>query len=162
MKNRYYSLPNAPEEISVQNVICRLIASIGFRYYWATEGLSPKWLPFRPSEDSRSIDELLDHIWDLLNWTYSSVDSKSFEKPQSSDQLREATLELIESLEMKFASLESEELASIILLKPPFWSVINGPLADVLTHIGQIATVRRIAGDPVKESNPFSGTPPVL
>ena len=32
--------------------------------------------------------------------------------------------------------------------KLPFWYWINGPLADALTHVGQITSWRRISGNP--------------
>ena len=74
--------------------------------------------------------------------------------------MREATLDLIARLEEAFSEMEQEELAAIQVLKEPFWPVLNGPLSDVLTHIGQIAMMRRMAGSPVALSNPFEGTPP--
>ncbi len=58
-------------------------------------------------------------------------------------------------LEETFSKMDNEELAAIQILKQPFWLVINGPLSDALTHIGQIATLRRIAGSPVPDSNPI-------
>lgn len=160
MMERYYSLPDAPEEINAQNVISRLLAGIGFRYYWATEGLTEEAAVFRPSEDNRNIEETLGHIWDLLNWIYTAVEPAEKRKPEEQSNLRKATLQLIEDLECSFSAMNTDNLEKIVLIKPPFWPVINGPLSDVLTHIGQIATLRRIAGNPVLTSNPFEGTPP--
>ena len=57
------------------------------------------------------------------------------------------------------SKMNIEELAAKQILKKSFWPLINGPISDVLTHIGQIATMRRIAGSPVFDSNPFDGTP---
>lgn len=160
MKDRYYSLPDAPEKINAQNVICRLLASIGFRYYWATAELTEEASVYRPSEDNRNIEETLYHIWDLLNWVYTAIESTGKTRPEESAKLREITLELIEDLESRFSEMDAEDLGKIELIKSPFWPVINGPLADVLTHIGQVSTLRRLAGDPVLVSNPFEGTPP--
>ena len=42
----------------------------------------------------------------------------------------------------------------------PFWHMVNGPLADALTHVGQINTFRRLAGNPCPEANVFKGIPP--
>lgn len=63
-------------------------------------------------------------------------------------------------MEDMVSEMSIDDLAAIQLLKQRFWPVINGPLSDVLTHIGQIATLRRIAGSPVPDSNPFEETPP--
>ncbi len=42
----------------------------------------------------------------------------------------------------------------------PLWYLINGPLSDALTHLGQVASWRRINGNPIPGANAFYGTPP--
>jgi hypothetical protein len=42
----------------------------------------------------------------------------------------------------------------------PFWNMINGPLADALTHVGQINTYRRMNGNPTPRADVFRGRPP--
>ena len=37
----------------------------------------------------------------------------------------------------------------------PAEKLLQGPLADALTHVGQIAMLRRMAGGPVKGENYF-------
>ena len=160
MNSRYHSIPAIPGEISTSNTICRMLAGIGFRFYWATEELSNELYTFRPGEGARSIGETVEHIWDLLNWTYRAIEPAGTTKPSGATQLREGTLELIEILEESFSKLDNDELADIKIHKQPFWLIINGPLSDILTHIGQITTLRRISGSPAPVSNPFMGTPP--
>lgn len=160
MKNRYHSMPAMPDEITAVNILCRLLAGMGFRYYWATDQLSDETYAFQAGRGTRSIAKTIEHIWDLLNWTYSAIDPSGNTKPSGSRLLRESTLVLIARLEEAFSKMDTEELAAIQILNHPFWLVINGPLSDVLTHIGQIATMRRIAGSPVPKSNPFEGMPP--
>lgn len=160
MNNRYHTLPAAPEDITAATVICRLLAGMGFRLYWATDELTEELYAFQPSEGARSIGETIEHIWDLLHWLYTALESEGKTKPDSPEALRDGALELITLLEDWFSTIDEEELATIYLLKEPFWPIINGPLSDVLTHIGQIATVRRLAGSPASISNPFEGTPP--
>jgi hypothetical protein len=160
MENRYHVLPAPPDEITAANIICRMLAGIGFRFYWATEALPEKAYAFRPGEGARSIGETVEHIWDLLNWTYSAMDPAGKAKPGGAKQMREDALELIAILEERFSNMDTDALAALHLLNQLFWPVINGPLSDVLTHVGQIATLRRMAGSPVPDSNPFEGTPP--
>jgi len=38
--------------------------------------------------------------------------------------------------------------------------LINGPFSDALTHVGQVASWRRINGNPILGANVFFGTPP--
>ena len=42
----------------------------------------------------------------------------------------------------------------------PVWNIMNGPLADALTHVGQINAWRRLNGNPVAPAAVFTGTPP--
>ena len=160
MENRYHTMPATPDEITAVNIICRILAGMGFRFYWATDELTEETYAFKPCEGARSIGDTVEHIWDLLNWTVRAIDPAGKAKPSGAKQLREDTLELIAILEETFSKMDNKALAAIQILKQPFWLVINGPLSDALTHIGQIATLRRIAGSPVPDSNPFEGTPP--
>ncbi|HMB92623.1 MAG TPA: hypothetical protein VKP65_17350 [Rhodothermales bacterium] len=160
MDNRYHRLPATPAEITVATVICRLLAGMGFRLYWATDELTEELYAFQPGEGARSIGETVDHIWDLLHWLYNALEPEGKTKPDGPEALRDGALELIALLEGQFSTIDKDELETIHILKEPFWPIINGPLSDVLTHIGQIATVRRLAGSPAPMSNPFEGTPP--
>ena len=58
-------IPEAPKEISSSSVTARLIQGVGFRYFWATEGLTEKDLQYRPSIDAQSSYETLEHIYSL-------------------------------------------------------------------------------------------------
>ena len=61
---------------------------------------------------------------------------------------------------MSDSELESSNMTSSSTGKTyPFWYMLNGPIADALTHVGQITTWRRIAGNPQPNGvNVFKGT----
>lgn len=160
MNNRYHTLPTAPAEMTAATVIYRLLSGMGFRLYWATDELTEAVYAFQPGEGARTIGETVEHIWDLLHWLYSALDPAGKTKPDSPAALRDGALDLIALLEDRFSTIDKDTLATIHILQEPFWPIINGPLSDVLTHIGQIAIVRRLAGSPAPISNPFAGTPP--
>jgi len=61
----YFQIPDYPESYSAYTVAARVIDGLGFRYYWATEGLTEKDLVYRPSEEARSMLETIDHIQNL-------------------------------------------------------------------------------------------------
>ena len=46
-------------------------------------------------------------------------------------------------------------LASEEPLAQPAEQIFQGPIADALTHVGQIAMMRRIAGAPIRSENYF-------
>ncbi|MDH5380533.1 MAG: hypothetical protein OEW75_06765, partial [Cyclobacteriaceae bacterium] len=61
----YRELPPSSEEFTAGTMAARTIDGLGFRYYWATEGLNEKDLNFRPTEEARSSYETMLHIYDL-------------------------------------------------------------------------------------------------
>jgi len=162
----FYTLPEQPETTSSTQVISRLVDGLGFRYHWATEGLREIDYAFKPCESSQSLKELLIHIYQLsclANRVFGGQHpvKTSFENNAS---IRLETLAQYEALSIKLKSMDDHELSQCTF-KPgrsehdfPFWYMINGPLADALTHVGQITSWRRIAGNPQSKGvNVFLG-----
>ena len=50
----YYEIPAYPEVYSQGTVTARMIDGLGFRYYWATEGLREVDLKFKPNDEART------------------------------------------------------------------------------------------------------------
>ena len=61
----FYEISDYPESYSQAAMVGRMIDGLGFRYYWATEGLTDKDLNFRLPNESRSSYETIIHIYDL-------------------------------------------------------------------------------------------------
>ena len=159
-------LPNPPSEVSSAQTLVRLVDAIGFRYQLATKSLTKNEYDFRPVGGSMNMVELLSHIYDVLFWAYKSLGGQNSKMAANSgDEYREVTLNLSLDLKNHINTLDDQQLVQLkIYLKRvdkyfPFWYLINGPLSDVLTHIGQINSWRRIAGNPVEHVSPFTGEP---
>ena len=58
----FYEISNYPESYSQAEIVGRMIDGLGFRYFWATEGLTEKDLNFRLPNDSRSSIETVVHL----------------------------------------------------------------------------------------------------
>ena len=162
----YYNIPEPPREITTTNSIARLVDGLGFRYRWATEGLSPKNLDFKPIDSSMTISELINHIYDLVTMTNRilGLNSQLIQNDKSSEGTRKFTLILIKELSSNLKLSTDSELIDkqlkneLSLNKSSFWNIINGPIADALTHVGQITSWRRISGNPQpKGVNVFLG-----
>jgi hypothetical protein len=67
-----------PSEFTPANVISRLIDGLGYRFYWSTESLTENDLNYKPSEDSRSTMEVIEHIYGLSLMIVASFDGKEF------------------------------------------------------------------------------------
>ncbi len=167
----YYQIPEYPEKFSAATVAARMIDGLGFRYYWATEGLREKDLTFRPNDKARSSDETLDHIHSLSKMILNSVlkepNVRSNEKPDLSfDEKRKQTLNnLKQTSDLLKASKPGEMSDYNIVFKNgdkettfPFWNQINGPIADALWHTGQVVSFRRSSGNPFNsKASVFNG-----
>jgi hypothetical protein len=164
----YHEIPEPPSELSATAIIVRMIDGLAFRYRWSLEGLDDARLEFRPSEGSMSLRELLEHIHFLATrLCVCFVKETPPELSQSTImEIRAETLQLLgkiraQLLRMPDASLaECKIVARMTGAEVPFWYVINGPLADALTHVGQINAWRRLAGFPTPKANVFLGKPP--
>ena len=82
----YYEIPTHPDTYNAGNVLGRLVDGLGFRYYWATEGLQDKDLLYKPSAEGRTMEETLDHIYGLsltmVNAPQSIVNERPVDRPE--------------------------------------------------------------------------------
>jgi hypothetical protein len=141
--------PPEPDELSVSNSIARLIDGLGYRLYWALEGLTDQDCQYRVSPDGNSIHDILWHIFGLLNWIHLHVYGHQLSRPANIlDQGCEA-LSVLAKMRQHFIQIDDRELQSYKLEEMSFWSYINMPLSDALSHVGQVRIMRRGAGNPV-------------
>lgn len=61
----YYEIPDYPSEYNQGTIVARMIDGLGFRFYWAIEGLCSEDLKFKPSEKARTTEETIEHILSL-------------------------------------------------------------------------------------------------
>ena len=92
----YYQIPDPPSTYTPGGVVSRMIDGLGFRYYWATEGLTKTDLKYKPGETNRTLEETIDHIYGLssviLNAALKKPNEGSATRPEGFDALRAATL----------------------------------------------------------------------
>lgn len=170
-KPYYYTIPDTPKTFTANNVAARMVDGLGFRYYWATEGLTEKDLNYRPSAEARTSMETIEHINGLVQILVNTVSKKptNFDSPPdklSFTQLRENTLKNIQTASelLKKSDVKLEDLDMIFERGSnknefPFWNLINGPISDALWHVGQVVTFRRSSGNPLPNGvNVLTGT----
>lgn len=168
MSKAFERLPEPASTVNSVTILLRMVDALGFRYRWAVEGLQDKNLEFRPVESSMDLLELMKHIHFLCSRIELCFTSReSFpDQPENLDTLITQTLGMLENTRNGIAGMKEPDLEKCHVIrkgtgeKIPFWYFINGPLADALTHVGQITTWRRVMGNPVLKSNPFLGLPP--
>ncbi|WP_298948883.1 hypothetical protein [uncultured Polaribacter sp.] len=162
----YYEIPKMDEKYTAQNIVVRMIDGLGFRYYWATNGLRPEDLAYQPKGEGRNCQATINHLYDLSNMmlrlTKTAVNQEVEKSKMTFIAMRKQTLLNIEAVSKKVKV--SENLAQFSVkndgkVSIPFFNVINGPIADAIWHTGQVASFRRSSGNPINPKvNHFSGT----
>ncbi len=166
----YRQIPDYPESYTAGTVAARLIDGLGFRYYWATEGLRDEDLQFRPNETARTTMETLDHIYGLSRMVLRACKGEA-NRPEEEEalsfvELRRKTLEALREASDILRRSTDEDIATFNIIfqrgedtsEFPFWNLVNGPVADALWHVGQVVSFRRSSGNPLNPKvSVFSG-----
>jgi hypothetical protein len=139
------------EQISEQRQMLRhTVATLAYRGAKATRGAPAHFADFHASEKTRTPGQLVSHIGDLLDWALSMARGKRewHDSPpgdwDAGVQRFHATLEAFDAY-----------LASDHPLHVPAESLFQGPVADALTHVGQLTMLRRLAGAQIRGENYF-------
>ena len=124
------------------------VATLAYRGGKAVANAPEGFAEFRVNDSTRTPGQILAHIGDLLDWALSIASGKQTwhnSEPLAWD----------DEIARFFAALAAFDayLASDNALHAPEEKLFQGPVADALTHVGQIAMLRRIAGGPMKGEN---------
>jgi hypothetical protein len=124
------------------------VATLAYRGAKAVRGAPDSFASFKASETTRTPGQILAHIGDLLDWALSIA--KGAESWSNSE-----SLEWNKEVERFHAALArfDDVLASDTELSADCERLFQGPIADALTHVGQLTMLRRIAGAPIKGEN---------
>jgi len=127
------------------------VATLAYRGGKAVRNAPTGFAEFCARESVRTPGQILAHIGDLLDWALSIAEGKQ----QWHDS---GPLPWDKEVGRFFAALKrfDDYLASAQRLQVPVEKLFQGPIADALTHVGQIAILRRIAGAPVRGESYFA------
>lgn len=126
------------------------VATLAYRGGKAVRDVPPGFGSFRAAPGSRTAGEILAHIGDLLDWGLSIARGEQKWEPRAPRDWAADVARFHDGL----AALDAY-LASGAPLGSTAERIFQGPIADALTHVGQIAYLRRLAGSPVKGENYF-------
>jgi len=134
----------------VRQFLRHATAVIAYRGAKTLRGAPPEFAHFKASPSTRTPLEILAHVGDLLE-----VSAARLRGPA---QWKEATPDSWDRHVARFhAALASidEALASDRPIDVPLDRWYQGPFADSLTHVGQLAMLRRMFGAPMKGESYF-------
>lgn len=124
------------------------LATVAYRGCKTLRDAPPSFAAFRAADSSRTSAQILAHIGDLYDWSLSIArGAEAWHNSQPLDWHRE--------VDRFFAALKAfdDYLATDQPLHASIEKLFQGPIADSLTHIGQLAMLRRLAGFPIKGEN---------
>jgi hypothetical protein len=134
-----------------RELLRHMLATLAYRGGKAIANAPEGFNNFQVNETTRTPGQILSHIGDLLDWAYG-MSRGEFSWKGSTDRAWN------DEVDRFFACLAAFDafLASDAELQAPLERLLQAPIADALTHVGQIAMLRRMAGSPVKGENYYN------
>jgi hypothetical protein len=126
------------------------LATVAYRGAKAIRGAGHDFAEYGAPETARTPAKILAHVGDLMEWGRSMAEGNR-QWHDSAPQAWEKECERFFAALKKF----DDYLASDRPLEVSAEKLFQGPIADALTHIGQIAMLRRLAGVAIKGENYF-------
>ncbi len=126
------------------------VGTLAYRGGKAVRGAPAEFQRFQAGPVTRTPGQILAHIGDLLDWAVALADGKHVwhdSRPLPWEQEVERFHRALEAFDTRLASGNPLGFSAEKLFQ--------GPIADALTHVGQIAMLRRMAGAPIRGENYF-------
>ena len=126
------------------------VATLAYRGGKAVRGAPAGFSRFQAAPGTRTPGEILAHIGDLLDWAVALAEGKHVwhdSKPVPWEKEIERFHRALEAFDARLAGGKPLGFSAEKLFQ--------GPIADALTHVGQIAMLRRMAGTPIRGENYF-------
>ena len=131
-----------------RDLLRHTVATLAYRGGKTLRGAPAEFAGYRAAQTTRTPSQIVAHIGDLLDWSLSVAKGKE-------EWHNSAPLAWHREVERFFAALERFDayLAADAPLHESAEKLFQGPIADALTHVGQIAMLRRMAGSAVRGEN---------
>jgi len=126
------------------------VATLAYRGGKVLRDAPADFSAFNPGGEGRSVGAILAHIGDLMDWALSMASGE----PKWHNSKAQPWNEDVDRFHTALTALDAY-LASDQPLHTTPEKMFQGPVADALTHVGQLAMMRRLAGAPIKGENYF-------
>lgn len=147
------SANQAPSSTSdpARQLLRHAVATLAYRGSKAIGNAPENFSSFTCGGGCRPAGRILAHLSDLLDWSLSIARGNQ----QWKDSKPQSWNDDVKRFHTALAAFD-DYLAADQPLQAPVERLLQGPVADALTHVGQIAMMRRLAGSPVKSENFFA------
>jgi len=140
-----------PDHSEVERQFLRhTLATLAYRGGKALRDAPASFASFKAGETSRTPLEILAHIGDLFDWACALTGGQNTWSNLPPGSWDDEVARFFAGLQRFDAVLAADTALGFSAEK-----LFQGPVADALTHVGQLAMLRRMAGAPVKGENYF-------
>jgi hypothetical protein len=133
-----------------RHMLRHAVATLAYRGGKAINDAPDGFGTLRLGEETRSPGEILAHIGDLLEWALWLAKGKHEWHDSAPLPWNDEVARFFNGLRELDLYLASGETVCAQVER-----LFQGPIADALTHVGQIALMRRLAGSPILGENYF-------
>ena len=136
--------------VDARHYLRHSFATLAYRGGKVLRGAPPNFGSFKIGGTTRTPSEILAHLCDLFEWALSLARGQEVWRGSSPGSWDSDVQRFFTTL----GTLD-ERIAGPSPLGCPWTRLIQGPIADAFTHIGQLALLRRLAGSAVRGENYF-------
>jgi hypothetical protein len=134
-----------PLDDATRRLLRHTVATLAYRAGKVLRDAPADFAAFRLTPTSRSALEIVSHMVDLLGWAERLAHGEYRWEARRVDDWTTATDQFFAGLETLDAAL-----ADVTLAPYPADVMFQGPIADALAHVGQLAMMRGVLGEPIR------------
>jgi hypothetical protein len=129
---------------SARDTLRQLLATLAYRAAKVLRDVPPQFATYKVAPNARTPVEIVAHLADLMKWGTWLAKGEHVWKAEGSTEWNVELPRFFQLLGELDALIAAEEFNGSVE------KLIQGPIADALTHVGQLSLIRGAAGMPVK------------
>jgi hypothetical protein len=131
-----------------RQLLQHFLGALAYRTQKALRGAPRGFADFRAAENVRTPHELLWHMTGLVGYARTMLHGGDYAPPRAGTFAVE-----VERFHEILGALRDDLADASLRARISDEQFLQGPLADAMTHAGQLAMLRRLAGSPVASEN---------
>ena len=131
-----------------RHLLQHFLAALAYRTQKALRDAPPEYAQFRAGTHVRTPHELMWHMTGVIGYARTMLHSGDFAPPRLASFAEE-----VARFHATLAGLRDDLGDPQLVARISDEQFLHGPLADAMTHAGQLALLRRLVGAPVPSEN---------
>jgi hypothetical protein len=127
-----------------RDTLRQLLGTLAYRAAKVLRDVPPQFATYKVAPNARTPVEIVAHLADLMKWGTWLAKGEHVWKAEGSTEWNVELPRFFQLLGELDALMAAEEFNGSVE------KLIQGPIADALTHVGQLSLIRGAAGMPVK------------